>query len=142
MQLPDDAPVDIIDPFVNFDPSGKGFDVPMPRNALRDRESLAAWPSTDITGHLFKKDAAKEARMAIVGDLEKWLENLDTWKISMAQVVVVSTEPNEVFDRLSEHHDRLFVSIRVDPHDGMDAVRRIDELARTYPMCAASRSRR
>ena len=133
MQLPDEAPVDIIDPFVNFDPSGKGFEVPMPRAALRDRESLAAWPSTDITGHLFKKDAAKEQRLAIVGDLEKWLDNLDTWKIARAQVMIVSTEPDEVFDRLSAHDERLFVSIRVDPHDGMGAVRRIDHLARTYP---------
>jgi len=134
VQLPDDAPVEIIDPFVNFDPSGNGFEIPMPKEALRDRESRAAWPSMDITSHLFKKDVAKEARLAIVGDFEKWLENLDTWRIAKAQVVLVSTEPNEVFDRLSEHKDRLFISIRVDPHDGMDAVRRIDELARVYPM--------
>ena len=134
MRLPDDAPVDIIDPFVNFDPSGKGFEVPIPRSALRDRESIAAWPSSDITGHLFKKDAAKQERLEIVSDFDRWLQNLDTWKISRAQVVIVSAEPDEVFDRLAEHADRLFVSIRVDPHDGMDAVYRIDALARRYPM--------
>src|ERR1700733_7698233 len=100
MELPDDAPVEIIDPFVNFDPSGKGFDVPMPRQALRDRESLDVWPSTDMTAHLFKKDAGKTARLAMASDFGKWLDNLDEWKISKAQVVVVSTEPNEVFDRL------------------------------------------
>ena len=133
MQLPDEAPIEIIDPFVNFDPSGKGFDVPMPREALRDAESLEAWPSTDITGHLFKKDAAKEARMAIVGDFDRWLQNLDEWKISRAQVLLVSTEANEVFDRFAEVDDRIFISVRVDPHEGMKAVRRIDELARKYP---------
>jgi predicted TIM-barrel fold metal-dependent hydrolase len=134
VRLPGDAPVDIIDPFVNFDPSGTGFEVPMPRSALRDRESLTAWPSTDLTGHLFKRDAAKDERLAIVGDLDKWMANLDTWHIAKAQVVIVSTEPDEVFDRLAEHTDRLFISLRVDPHDGMDAIHRIDWLARRYPM--------
>lgn len=133
MELPGDSPVEIIDPFVNFDPTGEGFDVPMPREALRDPESLAVWPSTDVTGHLFKKDAAKEERLRVASDFDRWVQNLDDWKIGRAQVLVVSTQPNEVFDRLSALGDRLFVSIRVDPHDGMAAVRRIDELTRTYP---------
>src|SRR5262249_35427498 len=33
--------------------------------------------------------------------------------------------------------DRLFVALRADPHEGMDAVRRIDALARAYPMIRA-----
>jgi uncharacterized protein len=133
VELPGESPVEIIDPFVNFDPSGDGFDVPMPRQALRDPESLAAWPSTDMTGHLFKKDEAKEERLRLASDFDRWVQNLDDWKIRRAQVLVVSTQPNEVFDRLSTLGDRLFVSIRVDPHDGMAAVHRIDELTRTYP---------
>ena len=134
MKLPDDAPIEIIDPFVNFSPGGKTFEVPITKSALRDPESLAAWPSSDITGHLFKKDAAKDARLEVASDLGRWLQNLDDWKISKAQIVVVSTEPDEVFERLNAHSDRIFMSIRVDPHDGMDAIYRIDELARKYPM--------
>jgi predicted TIM-barrel fold metal-dependent hydrolase len=134
MRLPDESPVEIIDPFVNFDATGTGYEVPMPRQALRDRESLAAWPSMDVTAHLFKKDAAKEERLRVASDLDAWMENLDRWKISKAQIVVLSTEADELFDRLGEHRARVFISIRVDPHDGMDAVRRIDHLARTYPM--------
>ena len=99
-ELPGGSPVEIIDPFVNFDPTGEGFDVPMPRQALRDRESLAAWPSTDMTGHLFKKDEAKEARLGWP-PTSTVVQNLDDWKISRAQVLLVSTQPNEVFDRLS-----------------------------------------
>lgn len=129
--------MEIIDPFVSLDPTGEGFDVPMPKAALRDPESLAAWPSSDITGHLFRRDSAKDERLAIVSDFDRWLENLDEWQIARAGVPVLSSAPNEVFDRLAALGDRVFISVRVDPHDGMLAVRRIDELAQAYPQVRA-----
>ena len=69
-----------------------------------------------------------------MGDLDLWLDNLDSWNIARAQVPVNFGTPDETFDRLSHHADRIFVSLRVDPHDGMIAVRRIDDLARRYPI--------
>src|ERR1700736_6159480 len=55
MELPEASPVPIIDSFVQLTLGGT-VEVPMPREALRDQHSLENWPSTDITGHLFKRD--------------------------------------------------------------------------------------
>ena len=43
-------PVDggIVDPFVVLKSRPELADVPMPQRALRDAESLRAWPSTDV----------------------------------------------------------------------------------------------
>ena len=134
MEIPHESPVPIIDPFVSNSIGTTGFDVPMPRNALRDDESLAVWPSSDMTGHLFKSDEAKTERMKVAGDLDAWIANLDRWKVHRAGTLLFSSEPNETFDRLAELSDRIFVSVRVDPHEGMRAVKRIGELAAKYPM--------
>ena len=134
MELPAESPVPIIDAFSQLTIDRDGIEVPMPRAALRDPDSLAAWPSTDIVGHLFTKDAGRVERDRIMGDLGLWLANLDSWGIARAQVPLNFGTADEVFDRLSEHAARVFVSLRVDPHDGMAAVRRIDDLARRYPI--------
>jgi predicted TIM-barrel fold metal-dependent hydrolase len=134
MELPSGSPVAIIDSFSQLTLDTDGIEVPIPRAALRDSESLSAWPSTDIVGHLFKKDAGRQLRDQIMGDLDLWIENLDRWSIGRAQVPLNFETPDATFDRLSEHADRIFVSLRVDPHDGMTAVRRIGDLARRYPI--------
>ena len=91
-----------------------------------------SWPN-DATAHVFKKDPDRAKRQEIFSDLELWLANLDRWRIARAQTIVPSGAPNDVFDRLSDHADRVFISVRVDPHEGMVAVRRLAELARRYP---------
>jgi predicted TIM-barrel fold metal-dependent hydrolase len=130
--LPESSPVPIVDPFCQLHVGEAGIQVPMPKAALRDDESRRAWPSTGMVAHLFKHDAAYAEREAIAGNLHKWIENLDRFRISRAGVPLTSDTSNELFDQLSEHAERIFVTLRVDPHEGMRAVRRIDELCRTY----------
>ena len=132
LELPGDSPVPIIDPLVSLDAVGDGAPASVPRAALRDEQSLASWPN-DATAHVFKKDPDRARRQEIFSDLELWLANLDRWRIARAQTVVPSGAPNDVFDRLSDHADRVFISVRVDPHEGMAAVRRLAELAQRYP---------
>jgi predicted TIM-barrel fold metal-dependent hydrolase len=131
-RLPFETPVPIIDPLVNFDATGQGLRVSIPREALRDAESLSFWPS-DATAHVFAKDAAWQQRMESFSDLRAWIANLEAWNISRAQTVIPSDAPNEVFDRLAELDGRIFISLRANPHHGMDAVRRIAELADRCP---------
>jgi uncharacterized protein len=132
-ELPQGATVPIIDSFVQLSLDRNGIEVPIPRDALRDRESLASWPSSDMVGHLFTKDPKRAERDEIMKDLERWLANLDRFLISRAQVPLNFDTANEIFDQLAEHEDRIFASMRIDPHDGMHAVRRIDEVKRRYP---------
>jgi predicted TIM-barrel fold metal-dependent hydrolase len=137
MRLPEDAPLEIVDPFVQYIPSGTEIEVPMPRELLRDEASLAAWPSTAVTGHVFRKDPDRAERDAIASDLSRWLDQLDTWRIARAGIPLLPSTPNEVFDRLSDHADRVFVSVRANPHDGMKGISRIAELASAYPIIKA-----
>lgn len=123
----------VIDPFSQLYVETDSLDIPMPREALRDDESLSLWPSSDMVGHLFTKDPSREERDKIAGDLSLWLENLDRWGIVRAGVPLRSDTPDEYLDRFSEHSDRIFAHLRVNPHDGMRAVRRIDDLVRRYP---------
>jgi uncharacterized protein len=133
MQLPEDSPVPIIDPFVQLHPDESGIEVPIPRESLRDEESLASWPGSGIVGHLFHKGPDFLEREEIASDVERWLANLDHFRVERAGVPLTPETPNEVFDRLSEHADRIFVTLRANPHEGMRGVRRTDELCRTYP---------
>ena len=134
MELPFGAPGPIIDSFSQLTLDSDGIEVPIPRAALRDAESLTAWPSSDMVSHLFKKDSDRQDRDRIMGDLDLWLDNLNRWNITQAQVPLNFGTPDETFDRLSEYAEQIFVSLRVDPHDGMIAVSRIDDVARRYPI--------
>jgi predicted TIM-barrel fold metal-dependent hydrolase len=132
MDLLSESPVPIIDTFLQLH-EGTSHIVPMmPREALRDDYSLARWPDAQMVGYLFRKDAELDERERIASDLTLWLENLARWNIAAAGFPLTSDTPNEYFDRLSEHQDRLFTIIWVYPHTGMKDVRRIDELARKY----------
>ena len=128
-------PVDggIVDPFVVLKSRPELADVPMPQRALRDAESLRAWPSSDVAGYLFRKDPDREAREAIAHDLSAWLANLERWQICQAQVPLPATAPDEVFEQLAEHSARVSLAVRLDPHDGMTGVRRLRQLAGRYP---------
>lgn len=123
----------VVDPFSVLALAPEMEGVPIPREALRDGESLAAWPSTDIAGYLFTRDDDRADRERISRDLDAWLAHLDSFGIGQAQVPIPASAPDELFDRLAEHGERVFLSVRVDPHDGMHAVRRIRHLAAHYP---------
>lgn len=131
--LPDDSPVPVIDAYCRSGFDGKSLDMPMELAALRDEESRAAWPSTDVAAYLFKHDAEYDERTAIAKDLGRWLEHLRQWKIDRAQVPVATEAPDEAFDMLADHADRVFVSYRMDPHAGMTGIRRLRHLAERYP---------
>src|SRR5262249_17181604 len=120
----------VVDPFVVLKHEPELADVPIPRAALRDAQSLEVWPSTDLAGYLFRKDRDRAHREEIAHDLDAWLDNLSEWNVVQAQVPLPSTAPDRVFDQLAEHADRVFLSVRVDPHDGLAAVRRVRQLAR------------
>src|SRR5260370_41288300 len=95
----------------------------MSREAVRDRESLRVWPSTDLAGYLFRKDPDREARDAAARDLDAWLANLDRWQITQAQVPVPASAPDEAFEQLAGHSGRAFLAGRLDPHEGMAGIR-------------------
>ena len=128
-------PIDggVVDPFVVLKNHPALADVPIPRDALRDPESLRVWPSTDLAGYLFRKDPDRDARESAARDLAAWLASLDRWQILQAQVPVPATAPDDVFEQLAEHSDRVFLALRLDPHDGMAGVRRLRRLAERYP---------
>ena len=128
-------PIDggVVDPFVVLKNHPALADVPIPRDALRDPESLRVWPSTDLAGYLFRKDPDRDARESAARDLAAWLASLDRWQILQAQVPVPATAPDDVFEQLAEHCDRVFLALRLDPHDGMAGVRRLRRLAERYP---------
>jgi uncharacterized protein len=123
----------IVDSFVVLKTHPALADVPIPREALRDEESLRAWPSADLVGYLFRKDPDREAREAAARNLDAWLANLNRWQIARAQVPVPASAPDAVFDQLTEHRDRVFLTVRMDPHQGMTGVRRLRRLAERYP---------
>ncbi|MBO0831307.1 MAG: amidohydrolase family protein [Actinobacteria bacterium] len=123
----------VVDPFVVLKTHPELADIPMARAALRDPDSLRAWPSTDLAGYLFRKDSDREAREAIAGDLAAWLDNLERHQVRQAQVPIAASAPDEVFDQLATCGDKVFLTVRMDPHEGMAGVRRLRSLAERYP---------
>lgn len=132
MDLPADAPAEIIDPFVVLNHPDLP-QVPMPLEALRDEQSRAAWPASDIVGHLFKKDDATRERYVRSEQLESVVAELDANGIGRAGIPLSPDTPREIFDRIADLDGRIFVSLRANPHDGLRAVRKIDELCADYP---------
>jgi predicted TIM-barrel fold metal-dependent hydrolase len=123
----------IVDPFVQLKISPDLEDVPIPREAVRDHDSLAAWPSTGMVDYLFRGSDERARRDVVAHDLQAWLDNLDTWGVVQAQVPIPATASDELFDTLAPYADRIFLSIRANPHTGMRGVRRIRELAARHP---------
>jgi predicted TIM-barrel fold metal-dependent hydrolase len=121
----------IVDGMVNVDPSGDGLSIShIPLDAFRDDESREAWPSTGVVQYLFK-DA--DDRLAQSGDPDYVDKLLDRWNIERGQVVVNEEDGAEKIDKLLAVGDRWFFSVRVNPHNGMKGVRRLERLAREYP---------
>jgi predicted TIM-barrel fold metal-dependent hydrolase len=132
MQLPGDAPTEIIDPFIVLNHPDLP-QVPMPRESLRDEESLAAWPASDIVGHLFKKDDVVRARYKLSETLDGVVAVMDDHGIGRAGIPLAPGTPVEVFEGIAKLDGRIFVSLRANPHEGMGAVRKIEELCGRYP---------
>ena len=126
-----DLDVGIIDAQVNVYNGDEVDDVelPLPRALVRDPESIRAWPSLDVISYMFGNAGAR-AKDAV--DLDAVLKLLDEWGIQRAQVPVYPLSSKDYLDRLSAHSDRIFGTLRLDPHDGYECVRALDELAGSY----------
>lgn len=131
MRLPEDAGFEIIDPFVVLNHPDLP-QVPMPLEALRDESSRSAWPSSDIVGHLFKKDDATKERYHQSETIKGLVAELDAHGIGRAGIPLAPNTPMEIFDEIADLDGRLFVSLRANPHDGMRAVRSIETLCSRY----------
>lgn len=125
-----DRGIAVIDCMVNVDPDG-GLNIGhIPRQAFRDEASLEAWPGTGIVGYLFK---GAEERIAESSDARRVVGLLDRYGIERAGVLVQSDDPARTIEALEAAGDRWFFTVRVDPHDGMAALRRMEALARAHP---------
>jgi predicted TIM-barrel fold metal-dependent hydrolase len=121
--------LEVVDAFLQVYPGARGTDLPMPRENLRDADSLAAWPSSDIVAHLFG-DAAE--RKALSRDAGRVVEELDRWGIRCAQVPVALDDADEVLPILAKYPGRFYASVRANPHDGMTSVRALQRLTEEY----------
>lgn len=128
---------EIIDPFVVLNLGADVVDVPMPKEALRDEESRNHWPANDMVGHLFRKDEASRERARDAGDLGRFLAALDSAGVDRAGVPLPLHGSEEVLDRVAELGGRVFVSLRIDPHEGLRGLRRAQRLCETYPFIRA-----
>jgi hypothetical protein len=137
MKVPEESPVGIIDPFVQLYVGSERLDIGIPKAALRDDESLAAWPSSSMVKYLFRSGygaPSRAERDEIATDLNRWLKNLDNFGITRAGIPLYPDAPAEFWDRIEPHQDRIFVTLRVDPHEGMRGLREVRRLVQRYPM--------
>jgi predicted TIM-barrel fold metal-dependent hydrolase len=133
VRLPDPT-VPIIDCLSMVWPGGVGASMPIPREAFRDDESLAAWPSTGIVSYLFK--GVKE-RADLANDPRKVVEQYDRWNIAAGLTLVAMDDMAPVTEALAEVSDRFLIGVRANPHDGMRGVRRLEQLVHDYPQIKA-----
>jgi uncharacterized protein len=128
------APYEIIDPFAVYSPGTAGVEVPMPLESLRDEESRSRWPETSLVSHLFAKDEAFYKRQSAATQLDTFLAEQDRAGIVRSGVPLLSSTPDEIFDELMALKGRVFITLRINPHDGMRGVLRAQELVQRYPI--------
>ena len=97
----------------------------LPPTLFRDEASLALWPEV---GEMLSFFPGAEER-ASAGSLPEIVALLAGWNVVAAQVAIPSTAPAEAIDEVEATKGRCFVSVKVDPHRGMRAVRELDGLA-------------
>ena len=125
-----DRQISIIDGMVNVAPGAGVSLAHMPREAFRDDESLDSWPSVSMVEYLFKGAASE--RIARSDDPLYVREMMDRYGIERAGVVVTAQDAPEMIESLEAVGDRWFFTLRVNPHEGMKAVRSVDEIAGRY----------
>ncbi len=124
--------ISVIDCMVNVDPNG-GLNLEyISKRAFRDQESLDSWPSPGVVNYLFK--GAASDRVVKSSDPQYVVSLLDEWSIERAGVIVQSDRAPETIRTLQNVGDRWFFFLRVDPHDGMRAVRNVEEVVSAFPM--------
>ncbi len=85
-------------------------------------------------GYLFP--GVKE-RMPVQNDPARVVAAMDEHGIDKALLLMYSTDPQPGIDALEKFPDRLYGCLNVDPHLGMEEVRRLDSLVRNHNIKAA-----
>jgi predicted TIM-barrel fold metal-dependent hydrolase len=125
--------IGIIDTMVGFPKADRRAVYRFLDPLLRDKESQEEF--TFPAQYMFK-DLPPEAEdnvdpVAIV------LDNMDRYGIDRAMVGVRKDRPDAI-RALKDFPDRFFASVEIDPNDGMEAVRYLTEMHRTYGVKAAT----
>jgi predicted TIM-barrel fold metal-dependent hydrolase len=121
---------DIVDVMVQTYFDAESPELPIPRELLRDAASRAAWPGYGVVSHIYGDSGEREAESTDPG---KVIAELDKWGIARAQIPVYPHSTDESIARVAKYSDRFFATLRVNPHEGYSAVRRMDELIRANP---------
>jgi hypothetical protein len=130
-EIPGPGPHPIVDLQVQFLPPGVEERVTVPREAFRDAESLAAWPSKDVVNYLFG------AKKGINHELALLLAELDHFGVVHAFIPVTIDTLEPTISGLGAEADRFSFILKVNPHDGMGAVRDIETAVTTSPRVRA-----
>lgn len=120
----------IVDLFTQVFPGGVGTDLPIPRSSYRDSASLTAWPSHGVVDYLFEGAGELTTKAT---DPAAVVAELDNAGVELAQVFVHEADVPAFIERLGETRDRFFIAVGVNPHEGMQAVRRLESLTRAHP---------
>lgn len=116
--------VQVVDTLVQVYP-GEEMSVPIPRELLRDQQSLAAWPGEGLPEMIFGTDPARAARFEESADPDAVVAMMDRFDVSHGQMLLPARPSDELLEVAAKCSDRLFCSMRVDPHTGMDGIREI-----------------
>ena len=122
-----DVPGGVIDLMVQLHPPGQ-ISIPVPKELLRDEESLASWPSPGIVDYLFD-GAGERARMA--EQPKQVVAEFDRWGIAGGLLTVPAEEFDAMLEFLDDEISRFWIAVRVDPHGGMRSVRALEHAAQT-----------
>jgi predicted TIM-barrel fold metal-dependent hydrolase len=120
----------VIDTMVQIYVDSERPELPIPKEQLRDRESREAWPSYGVVSYIYGEAGEREE---LSTDLGRVIEELDKWGIVRAQIPVHPTSSEEFLALIDSHADRFFGTLRLNPHDGYDAVRSLQELGTAHP---------
>jgi len=141
LKLPEQAPGPIIDPMIQIHLDQESLVIPAPRDVFRDDFSLSKWPTSEVASYLFTKtnlaqtaegEAARKEIYHTASNIDRWVAQLDKYNIAMGGCILTADDPDDKFDRVQAYAHRAFVHLRVDPHAGMKAVRRLTDLATRY----------
>lgn len=122
--------VPIAEGFFQFHP-GDDPTVPIARDAFRDEMSLSSWPdAAGMIDYLFQLDDFRE-RWTAAKLPQSILEEQRKWGIVAGMTTI--DDSSEALDLLDQSDGSLYACVRLNPHDGMRAVRRLEELKRNHP---------
>jgi uncharacterized protein len=122
--------IPIIDSLAQLAPGAEKFEVKMPRELLRDEESLAVWPSTTVVKYLFGSTGDRTQKATNPAEL---MAEHTQWGIAQSQFLVEPTDASRAMDLIAPFGDHFFASVKVDPHQGVRGTRELERTLRANP---------